>query len=426
MMPPARIAIMMLMVVLIAIFGITTVNNMGNSPEGPTASTDVEYLTKIKASELGSVIEVDGSASLNLIGIDRYVCFDDLGEATVKLSSGKTLRYNVVPANLKLILLTGQSNSMFYTAPKYWTDPNPIKPGSCFYFGTEADPSLTVGGNATPETVAQSEIRDLVDDTNKPQLAQMYPIMCSDLVKESGDRFLIISGGLGGRAISNWNPGNICDGWTKNLIIFVKQACEGKINLDPTCVLWVQGEGDKNNSEEYYYEKFTELCEKFRNGYFGFAFPAVFFSVPTTATASYDSMTNPAKAQIAASEAYDWIVKASTLSYRFERPGDFRDGVHYTQRAYNWIGEAFARAVSIYEGWETVEQTIVILDAIEGQPITVTGYGTTGDAYTCTIRWADNIGTVSAPPGMRIAADISEIVQEIPDPEEPEPEPEEP
>lgn len=417
MMQPARIAVLMLMVTLIAICGITTINNLDDNGSGPVVTKDIEYLTKIKANSLGSVANIDGSASITMIDSEQWICFDDLGEATVTLSSGKICKFNVIPANLKLILLTGQSNSVYYTAPKYWTEPNPITPGTCFYFGTEADPSLTVGGNATPQNITDCTIRDLVNDQNKVELAQMYPVLCSDIVSESQDRFLIINSGLGGKSISNWNEGGECDGWTKNLMIFVNRACEGRIALHPEAVLWIQGESDRTNTEEYYYEKFTALCEKFHTGYYAYSFPAVYFSVPTSSTASYDAMTNPAKAQIAASEAYSWIVNASVVSYRFSSE-DFRDGVHYTQRAYSWIGEAFARSISIFNHWNTVPETIVILDAIEGTPETVTGYGTSGDAYTCSVTWNDNVGTVTAPPGMRIAADISEIVQAVPDPEE--------
>ena len=411
------VAVGLLFVVLIAIFGITISNSHADE-------TSYEYLDIVPLSDFGDVKTVSGAAEIVTFGGSPYIKFNNVGKAVIITADGAQ-HYTIKPAHMQLVMLSGQSNAVYFAAAQNLLPTDPaIQPGRIFYFGIN-QPDPAASALATQNNYADCGIMDLASADLTSRVANMYPVMAADLIKETTDKILIVNTAIGGRAIMWWNDGALCDEYGINVMNSVKESAEGKVILEPIAVLWSQGESDVTRSEEYYTSKFIPLVEKFRTGYYGgYEFPIVICSLPKQTNNVDGQLTNPAKAQIAAAAEYDYIFVSSSLAYHLTAEQMRTDGAHYKQMTYGWFGEAFARQLSICYEWRTVAQTVVLLngEAAEGDP-SIGGYGTSGDEYTCSIIWEETIGEVMPPAGMAIRPEIAVVQAAEP---EPEPEPEEP
>lgn len=355
-----------------------------------------EYLDCVPVSAFGSGVSVDGDcAEIVSIGGEEYIRMTAVGTFSV-VANGVARACTVVPAHMDLVLLTGQSNSVFYTSAQYYEGASPVAPGKAFYLGTE-EGSGTLAGLATSSDVATSGIVDMVDDDGGVRVAQMYPAFMSGYVNETGNRVLMVNSGIGGRGIASWDPGEQCDLWTESVLERVEQiASGGSIVLEPSTVLWSQGESDADETEEYYLDRLRTLVERLTGGAYPYSFPSVLSVLPRHL--NYAEEINPALAQTALAEESDAFSVASKLPLYFTR-AQTRDGTHYTQEAYGWLGEAFAREAASIKGLPPESQTIVLTERIGTVlelPPKVEAYGTSGQAFQLSARWTAEDGGYSA------------------------------
>lgn len=372
-------------------------------------SRQLEYLDCVKLDFFGDVQTIDGPAEIVSFGGTDYVRLTDVGTLLVRTSHGSA-SYSVGPAHLKLVLLTGQSNSVYYTGPQYFQTEWFIQPGKAFFFGTPTSMDPTRGGAATPETVGDSRILDLVAPDGTMRMAQMYPEICRTWLSESEDRLLILNTGVGGQAIKEWDiPAGRCSAWMTTATDYLKKAIEedGRIVIEPLAVLWSQGESDYRQTEEYYKERFEKLVERFKDGAWGYEYPYVLTSLPRYPGAS--NPIPPALAQIEVAEEDSAVMVASSLPLRFGAD-QTRDSIHYTQQAYGWLGEAFGRSMAEAYGVAPAKETIVMAEdvgTVSELPATVMAWGTSGASYELAASWTESEGIWTAelsgePVGTRI------------------------
>lgn len=347
----------------------------------------LELYDCVPASHFGSNISIDGDcAEIVTIGGEDYVRMTAVGTFSVS-SGGGTREYTVGPAHMDLVLLTGQSNSVFYTSPQYYEGVSPVAPGEAFYLGTE-EGSGTLAGLAKSSDITTSGIVDMVAEDGGVRVAQMYPAFMSGYVNETGHRVLVVNSGIGGRSITYWDPGQECDLWTEKVLERVQQlASDGSIVLNPAAVLWSQGEADADETEEFYYDRLQTLVERLSGDAYLYSFPKVLSVLPRHP--DYAEEINPALAQTAFAEESDVFFVASKLPLYLSRP-QTRDGIHYTQEAFGWLGEAFAREAASCTGLTPEVQTIVLTEKIgivSELPDKVESYGTSGQAFQLDARW---------------------------------------
>lgn len=182
-------------------------------------------------------------------------------------------------------------------------------------------------------------------------------------------------------------------------------------------VLYSQGETDYTQTVEWYATRFETVCQRFLDGDYGMAFPALLSSAPKRP--GVESPIPPATAQIQVAESMDGVDMATTLPLymRDWESGRAGDEIHYNQTTQDWIGEAFGRSASIVAGGTPVPETIVYgrgveLDSIEDPPAKVSCRGTSGTEYELDAEWTevaegDYLATLSGnPEGTVISEDL--------------------
>lgn len=177
-------------------------------------------------------------------------------------------------------------------------------------------------------------------------------------------------------------------------------------------VLWNQGESDYNQTVEWYQERFTTVCQKFLDGSYGMAFPAVLTSLPKRP--NHVSPINPAQAQMNVAASMDGVYVASSLPIYLPDSvsGRPEEPIHYSQKTHDWIGEAYGRSAALVSGSDQCDETIVYvadLGEVESLPTKVDCYGTSGKTYNLMAEWIGISGNTYAatlsgnPAGTKIA-----------------------
>lgn len=393
-----RVVIPIIVLASLAAFLLVSIAVQWDENDRAEQSRQLEYLDCVPLASFGDVETIDGPGEIVSIGGTDYVRLTDVGTLSVRTLTGSAT-YTVGPAHFKLLLISGQSNAVFFTSPSYFTAEGFIAPGKAFFFGTETSENETRGGAATPETVGVSEILDLVAPDGRMRMSQMYPEICRTWLSESGGRILVLNTGVGGQAIKEWDiPTGRCSAWMTTAVEYLKKAADedGRIVIEPLAVLWSQGESDYSRTEEYYAERFEILVDNFRTGAWGYSFPTVLTSLPRSP--NVDGVIAPALAQMSVAEEDEDVVIATTLPLHFTSE-QTRDGIHYTQQAYGWIGEAFGRSLAMISGLTQAKETIVLtesLGTVAELPETVTAWGTSGAAYELAASWTESEGVWTA------------------------------
>lgn len=371
----------------------------------------------VPLSEFGSDATIDGDcAEVVTIGGEQYVRMTSLGTFTAS-SGSQTKDYNVVKAHMDLVLIAGQSNCYFFTAPSLYDGPTTVAPGKAFYLGS-GQPTDGFAGIPREEvsgSLDSSAIMDYVASDGSVNVAGMYPSFCGGYVSETGHRVLVVNTAIGGQGIDRWVPGQRCDVWMHDVLDHLKDiVSDGSVVLNPTVALWSQGEADVARSVSWYEERMVPLLQRLWGGDYGYSFENVLSVLPRHAT--YTNPVNPAIAQEEIASEYEHFVIASTLPVNFTS-SQMRDGAHYTQEAYGWLGEAFARSAAEVLGDTPSPETLVLpveVGAVETLPAQAGVYGTSGELYTVASRWSatsdPSVYTASysrAPSGTVIASGLS-------------------
>lgn len=379
--------------VIVLLVAVMIIGSMASSIDNEFELYECEPL-----STFGSEVTIEGDCVETVtIGGTEYVRMTDLGTFTV--TSGETSKeYTVTKAKMDLIVWAGQSNSMTYTNPTYYDGEATIEPGKGFYLGSTTADSY-FAGITREETYSTATVCDIVSADGTMNVAQMYPAFYGDYYKETGHRLITANTGIGGMWISTWDDGGRSDLFFKAVMDRLIEQCEGKIELNPVAVLWVQGESNYESPIDLYLAHLQPLLEKMEDGYYGFEFPYITASLPRVDMRPYDDMIPSALAQIQEAEDDPQFSIATSIAYRATE-AQYRDGLHFTQEYYGWVGEAFARQLAELTGHTPVSETIVLTEQIgayETLPSTVTGYGTSGEGYSLKATWSSTgSGTYSA------------------------------
>lgn len=409
---------------LIALLGVTAFTILSED-----TMPDYEYLEYVPIEDFGDVDAVSGCAEVAEVAGKRYLRMADVGEFAV-YGGGKSRTFTVGPARIDLFLLTGQSNSCYYTSPQFWPDgsgtvpehdpgESPLEPGTAFYLGVP-EYSGTLGGVATSSNLARSGVVDMTAPDGSIRLSQTYPVLMYDWIKETGHRVMVINSGIGGRAISTFMDGGQCYNWTMQVVQRAAEVLDPEhFDYTPVAVLWSQGEADKTTPVAAYEERLETLIGYFTGGVFGIAFPVMLSSLPTYFNQDHPFNSSQAQENVA---SYDERFRIASylpkyLPYDAYQPW-FRDGVHhYTQLMYDWMGEAFAREAAKAAGFQPVTETIAYVpDAVEGQA-SLLAYGTSGTAYAIEVTWEDGEATVvMTPSGTSMSPSVAIIAQEVQEP----------
>lgn len=344
----------------------------------------------VPLSSFGSGATIEGDCVETVtIGDTEYVRMTDLGTFTVS-SGEKSKEYKVTKAKLDLVLLTGQSNSLFYTAPSFYTGDSPVAPGKAFYFGTETPDGNYAGipRSSNASALDSAEIVDVTNDSGSVNIAAMYPAFCSDYVQETGHRVLVVNTGVGGQSIYQWLDGYPCDLWMHDVFDRLDEVVsDGKVELTPTVALWSQGESDAAQTVGWYKYHLEKVLENLWGGDYGYKFRNVLSVLPRHS--SIASPTNPAIAQEQVASQQSGFTIASSLPVHFTS-AQTRDGIHYTQTVYGWLGEAFARSAASVMGYRTVAESLVLpidVGVVASLPDKAGVYGTSGKTYDVTATW---------------------------------------
>lgn len=387
----------------------------GGSSDDPSSEMFQLY-DCVPSSRFGVGVDgVTGSAELVTIDGTDYVRMNDLGEFQVYVD-GVPATYEIGKAQMDLVIFAGQSNSVRFTNPSYYSGATTVLPGQGFYLGTVEPSSDEHSGIMRESHSSTADICDIVADDGSMRVAQMYPSFYGDYIAETGHRLITASTGISGRPIEDWDDGGRCDKFVTKVMGMLKAACEGKVDLTPVAVLWVQGESS-TQTEEYYLEHFLPLLEKLETGYYaGYSFPHITSSLPRVLMRPIDNMIDTAIAQISAESLDPHFTVATQMAYRATED-QYRDGVHFTQEYYGWVGEAFARQAAMLTGSSPVPETIVLskdAGAVSELPSTVECYGTSGDAFQLSAAWTETetAGTYAAtlsgnPEGTELASGLT-------------------
>lgn len=344
----------------------------------------------VPLSSFGSGATVSGDcAEIVTIGDEQYVRMTDVGTFTVS-SGGDSKEFKVTKAKLDLVLLTGQSNSLFYTAPSFYSGDSPVAPGKAFYLGTETPDGNYAGipRSSDPSALDSAGIVDVTSDSGSVNIAAMYPAFCSGYVEETGHRVLVVNTGVGGQSIYQWLDGYPCDLWMHDVFDRLDEiVSEGKVELTPTVALWSQGESDSGQTVGWYKYHLEKVLDNLWGGDYGYSFKKVLSVLPRHS--SRESPTNPAIAQEQVASQQGGFVIASSLPVHFTS-AQTRDGIHYTQTVYGWLGEAFARSAASVMGYRPVTQSLVLpidVGVVASLPDKAGVYGTSGETYEVTATW---------------------------------------
>lgn len=103
--------------------------------DGSADEPDYRYLDVVPFSDFGDVDAFSGCGELVEYMDEAYIRFNGVGEFQT-VSGSDVTTYTVGKAEMDLILLTGQSNSYYWSMPQYYDGMSPLPPGTGYYFGT--------------------------------------------------------------------------------------------------------------------------------------------------------------------------------------------------------------------------------------------------------------------------------------------------
>lgn len=257
-----------------------------------------------------------------------------VGSGTI-VYEDREVSVNVTRAVLDVYLMTGQSNSAYYTYDKSQADPVPNL-GEAYAWMTETGKY----GNLKPSDGAA--MRPMVSPENGIVTADKAPAFAATVSEITGNKVYWICGGWGGRSIVTFNPEN---GTTWTYMQAVVRDAMAAIDADlyearTMFWMWIQGEADASMPVDEYATRFIELSDAINDGGLGFAFSHCFVSVPL------DSGNVPEAQALAAEARPGAITIATTIAETFTQANGLlgSDGVHYTQKGDNLIGVALGEA----------------------------------------------------------------------------------
>lgn len=331
-------------------------------PSGPVENWEYDdYI------ECGPEDTATGSIEVLTLGDKTYFHAKGIGSAKV-IRDGKEYDCNVSKAQLDLIFIYGQSNAAYRNPDPDAVSPKPF-PGTGYYFGFQDRYAAVSKENSTGMKYQDADFWSMYDGSGNLRIGDKAPALTYEYNRMTGHKVYIVDGAIGGRSIVYfippasyvWEYGKAVLGRALDLVD------ESLFDLHYGSYVWIQGESDRSMSVEEYSENFLSIHTAMLEGEMGIPFETVYISLLA------EKYENPRKAQLALSEAHLTIILAADLSRTFTEEngllGD--DGIHYTQKGNNLIGQALGICLAKGSGITVVkgpaESVSLILTDVRGR-----------------------------------------------------------
>lgn len=239
---------------------------------------------------------------------------------------------------LDVFVVAGQSN----TYPSIYVDATTATPipdeGEGYYFGTSSNPTYNKTFNLN-----ECSMYDL-NDNGSARIGGLYPSFAADYYDKTGHEVYLIDTGLSGMPIATFLPGGMNYDWPGQVIAAAMAAIPSYYDtINVRGYIWIQGEGDKDLSQQLYEYDMIKLYELYSGG-----------ALPVDLPVCYICKVRDAQGGNAAL-AQEWLVDndvpgfvmASVLPDTFTTDNGLLgpDELHYTQAGFNALGEDLANNI---------------------------------------------------------------------------------
>lgn len=309
--------------------------------------------------------EVSGAFEIVTYDGADYIHAKDVGEGTI---DGET--YTISKADLAVFLLWGQSNSMYLNADpdQVNEDCAPLKTRAYFY-GIDTEeayrPIISWKSGSTavyPENgiflpTCAPDGKYLIGNIEAP----FSSVYCDNL---SNYRPYIINAGVGGMSLQSFLPGTIYNTNTHNIWNrAIDQIDETKFNVHYAGWIMSQGEANSHTPIDTYIEYFDEVTADIADS---------FDLTKGVIIQTRDGNAREAQEIIASTHSNVIIGSSASASFTVANGYLAEDGVHYTQKGDDIVGQESARAwlsftqpaVVDYKGLLTVIVPLLIIAVV--------------------------------------------------------------
>lgn len=312
--------------------------------------------------EYGDILELAGSVTVENTDIARYDATGGLLTAvgvgkTAVTVDGATRKLTVSPAEIDVVLFTGQSNMVGKDTVRYDVD---IPAGQAYeYKHTAADDKLVEVKNPSGEKFGgYTAGGNGFEDSSGSCMAPAY---CAKYVALTGRKIVMVHVARAGKAISYFTPNGPSFGYLNEKY----NACLDHLTESPNFkighkyYLMLQGESDaRDTPKETYKARYMEFHNALKSE-LGTEFGAIIYTgTISTETDSEKSRNGVVKIAQAKSElAYEnddiIIADKSPLSFYYTDRAKYilGDRVHYTAAASQLVGDNSAINVANYLGY---------------------------------------------------------------------------
>lgn len=180
-----------------------------------------EVFQAVPKSKFSGMTVLSGPFETQVYDGVEYLVMTGTGEVRVDNRTVIEI-YDVVKAELDVLLLTGQSNTFYYSSPDNFQGDITIPPCSAFFYGTSdvrpglrypLDTCLAIENltETDMDTVAESGITDILFNSMDPRVACSIPETLRAYYESTGRRAVLICTGKGGRSVSDFLDGGYLD-----------------------------------------------------------------------------------------------------------------------------------------------------------------------------------------------------------------------
>lgn len=285
--------------------------------------------------EMPHAISADGALELvSLYGVD-YVHAKDVGPGSITFDNNTTESVTVDKAIIDVYYVNGQSNAT-YTEVLPQTDPSQATPY----------PAPGVGHVIIPPKSFYA-MQPLFSSEGEHLIGNMCPSFIANYYENTGHKVLYIQGGLAGRSILTFQPGEPM--YNRTVAVETGIFETGLLSdtdhykLGKNIMIWIQGEADDAYmSASEYYDKFTNFWESYQLTAHPFDYCLISMlpeNFPIIREADAALIHDRSDMYLGADIAKTFTVSNGLM---------YSDGLHYTQEGRNVLGAALADSATEY------------------------------------------------------------------------------
>lgn len=283
---------------------------------------------------ISNVQSVDGALELTEIGGVTYVHAKGIGAGTI-VCTDHTETITVEKAILDVYYLNGQSNATYMPSTAQ-TNPEEAEPY----------PGLGQGYFVNALSGWASRVAWYDSEGNK-NVGNISPSFVADYYESTGHKVLFIQGGVAGRSILKFQPGE--EMYNRTTGVMEMNYTSGllsqtdKYNINTVAMIWIQGEADANSmtSEEYlgYFLTFWESYQTTAHPFDYCLISIMPETFPTIRSADFKLIESRGDMYLGADVTKTFTIENGLMA---------SDDLHYTQKGRNLLGETLADNAEYY------------------------------------------------------------------------------